>query len=99
MSNHFDEFLCDRNDDINTEAQALLRLLAGFPEDYSEDDLPWDIHPIAELVDAAKDILGEIGISICHPFYSGAERTPCYLTDECQCERCLMKTAEKKEDM
>ncbi len=99
----FDEFLEEKNDQINNAAYRLLNLLAGVDENdldelIENDEAPveWDLEMIGEVVDEAKEQLRQNGIETCHPFYEAGkdEETPCYCGKDCTNPKCLLRSKD-----
>lgn len=86
----FDDFICEKCDELDNLAYNLLCAVAAKNNTQTDetDIVPWDMSQIAELEDAAKDILHESNIPVCHPFYEGDEETPCYQGSSCDKKNC-----------
>ena len=89
----FDNFIDNKNDNIDCAAFDLLGLLASSGPDIPEYDPPveWDMEIIGNLVDYAEHLLAEKGIAVCHPFFEGDDETPCYLGKDCKRTNCLFR--------
>lgn len=92
----FEEYLTEKGDLIDNAAYALaLALVRKNLFDEDEALLPWDMNFIAEISEAAEDILRQKGFLPCHPYYESTEEgeeTPCYYTDSCKDPCCPFKT-------
>ena len=82
MDARFDDFLCDRIDEIDGAALELLSMLAG-------RRLEWDANLVSFPIDAAESILRESGNDACYPYYCDENRVPCYRSGTCQRATCL----------
>lgn len=89
MSN-FDNFLCDRNEDIDDAAFELLKSLVIEPEKFE-----WNQSIIGPIVDYTEGLLANNKIDICHPFYEGEDESPCFESSDCNRENCPYKKLEK----
>ena len=93
MDNRFENYLVERNDDIDNTANALMRLLLALPEeeDTENDPFPWDMSLIGEVEEFTTSLLAEHGHLVCHPYYEGEGEIPCYRGVDCQRKSCPFK--------
>ena len=81
----FEDFLCKRNEKIDSLAYELLCELAG-------KRLEWNMYQIAEVWGAAHSVLEEAGIPYCHPYWWSndvSEEIPCITDPTCKCKKCV----------
>lgn len=99
--NMFEDFLCDKNSDIDEAAFKLLVAL-GVPLDSAIDVLieegtaqqhgiEWDQHWISQVVGAAEQVLERMGVGYCHPYHVDDDEKPCYLDGGCEKNGCPFK--------
>lgn len=81
MDNGFDDFLCERADEIDSAALRLLSTLA-------DTELTWNAYFASMPLDAAESILRESGIEVCWPYYCDENRVPCYRSGTCKNKVC-----------
>jgi hypothetical protein len=96
MNKNFESYLCDRNDDIDNAAHALLNAIAKNGED-SDKSIEWDMSKIGPLVDAAENILEKNGVKTCHPFYE-EDDIPCINGEDCKNPFCIFRDNKDTED-
>ena len=86
----FENFICNKNDDIDNAAFNLLCTIVTTSEYYNGDcpEIEWNMETIGQLVDYAENLLIKSGYNTCHPFYEGDEETPCYLGEDCERTDC-----------
>lgn len=91
MKEQFEDFLCQRGDEIDNAAFDALYELSG-------RKLEWDISMIRELVEYAKQLLKDKEISFCDPYYETSdgehsdefsEGMPCAIKGCENCKECL----------
>ena len=82
----FDDYLCQREDDVDNAAYALLCAVAN-------RQLDWDLSIIRPLVEEVANILEDLEIGSCVPYYDddGFERRPCYEDEFVECANCPMR--------
>lgn len=85
----FEDFLTERNDEIDRTAFALLCAL-------SVSKLAWDMEKIGTLVDSAEALLAERGVDTCRPFYEGDEEVPCISGTDCKNPSCAFRAKREK---
>jgi hypothetical protein len=85
----FEDFLTERNDEIDRTAFALLCALSG-------SKLAWDMEKIGTLVDSAEALLAERGVDTCRPFYEGDEEVPCISGTDCKNPSCAFRAKREK---
>lgn len=85
----FEDFLTERNDEIDRAAFALLCALSG-------SKLAWDMEKIGTLVDSAESLLAERGVDTCRPFYEGDEEVPCISGADCKNPSCVFRAKREK---
>ncbi len=89
----FEDFMIERNDELEQAAYALLWHMIHLGADASEMSEIWtdvDMAQIGPLLADAEDILSQVGIPVCHPHY-GEDETPCFLTGDCKFSSCPMR--------
>lgn len=59
--------------------------------DPATEPIPWNQELIAEVVSCAEAVLEGLGIYPCHPFYTGEDEQPCYLSTDCKKQNCLLR--------
>lgn len=97
MDTRFEDFLVGRNDELDSAAYQLMRLMLALPEEEAEDDpFPWDMQHIGELEDFIDTYLAEHGHLVCHPYYEGDEGVPCYRGEDCERKTCPFKENHKE---
>lgn len=84
----FEDFLCERNDELSNAAHDLLRLLASPKGDAGPD---WNMELIGELLDDAEAILEKHGLKPCYPFHEGDD-TPCWRGSDCERTDCPFRS-------
>ena len=82
--NKFENFLTEKNDEIDNAAFALIQALAG-------EEAEWDMEIIGDIVDFADVLLIEHGYEVCHPYYEGDDRTACYKGKDCTNVECPLR--------
>ena len=86
----FEDFLCERNDQLSNAAHDLLRLLAS-PN--GDAELEWNMELIGELLDDAEAIINtRLGVSACYPFHEGFDETPCWRGSDCRRTDCPFRS-------
>lgn len=94
MNKLFEDYLCGRNDLIDNTCYELICALtaADYRQPYQQDNaIPeWDMAIIGEANDAVKQILHDMAIHVCHPYY--CNDVPCYLAGDCDNPHCLFKS-------
>lgn len=95
----FEDYLVEKNDNIDNTAFALLCLLASKDADYDIDSPPieWDMEIIGQLEDYAEKLLKEKYIESCRPFLEGEDETPCYLGNDCKRKDCMFRKETKND--
>ncbi len=86
--NKFENYLCERNDEIDNAAYNLACTLAQMPEG---TELEWDMSYIGEIVSETEDILKNHNIPTCHPSYTSDDNTdeiPCPVEHTCGISNC-----------
>ena len=99
----FEDYMSERNDQIDNAAYRLLLLMAGADENevdelIEKDNAPveWDMELIGEVVTTAEEMLEKNGYAFCHPFYEGDSETPCFKGKDCVNPNCpFRKEAEE----
>lgn len=97
----FGDFQTRKNDMISQAAYELACAIAC-KDDVQEDvPLEWNMEFIGEIVDAATEILQQMGLRICDPFFAdNGERddNPCYLGTDCKTQDCPFRanSSEKR---
>lgn len=82
MDRKFEDFLCDRSDEIDNAAYALLAALVGC-------GLDWNMGIAFAPIDAAETELQIVGYDVCRPYYCDENRIPCYRSGTCKNKICM----------
>lgn len=83
--NDFEDFLCDRNDEIDNAAYNLCAVLLGKDAKQLESEFPWQMDIVGNITEDVVSILEDHGYPVCWPYYEDTEsgQTPCCATDTC----------------
>lgn len=80
----FEDFLCDKNDEIDNAVFEAIAAMAPRGEEPAE----WDQHYIGEIADYIEGIMEKNKLHNCHPAYVGEdEEVPCYRSED-RCKWC-----------
>lgn len=88
---NFENFLTERNDELDNAAHALaVLMLSAKDTPPTENEFPWNMEIIGDILESTVDILAEHGHHACWP-YHGDDDTPCYALDDCKHNHCPFK--------
>lgn len=86
----FEDFLVERNDELDNAAHELaLLMLSANSTPLEGSEFPWNMEIIGAILESIKSILEERGYLTCWPYHEN--ETPCMDTDSCKYEHCPLK--------
>lgn len=92
----FEDFLVERNDELDNAAHGLaLLMLSANGTPLAEDEFPWNMEIIGDILESTAGILKEKEHHICWP-YHGDDNTPCYALDDCKHKCCPFRQQQKE---